>query len=399
MGIRFQCPGCGHKLNVKSYLAGRRGICPRCSEGLTIPGADAAVDEPEGREALSSSTPVSSTSASPTARVSMQGHRHRPNPGRQSAVASSPADATRASRSQSSTGDEPPTRPVSMLGDSETPAGQKSKNSSERPLSDPPRAQTNGPDEMGSRKPAPDWDDQQSSDSLRAGRVQQRGNPPDASDRGVPGTPPMDRPTPVPAGKKLGRGQGAQDSVNDLGRAFEDLDPASFVLDRPEQSGVDQPSGYFDWIADSPNSVWYVRHANGSQYGPAVGRQMRRWVDEGRVTEGCHVWRDGWPHWRQAADVFPQILGEPEKPVGKTETETIRSGAELLEPAPPRNRWLFPAVLMFLFVVAAIVGGLVYYMLTQMEVIASPADNEPTAPIVDPFATDDDPDADQTNPL
>ncbi len=37
MGIRFLCATCGHKLNVKSFLAGKRGVCPQCGEGLDIP--------------------------------------------------------------------------------------------------------------------------------------------------------------------------------------------------------------------------------------------------------------------------------------------------------------------------------------------------------------------------
>lgn len=36
MGIRFWCPN-GHKLNVKSFQAGRRGICPYCGAKFQIP--------------------------------------------------------------------------------------------------------------------------------------------------------------------------------------------------------------------------------------------------------------------------------------------------------------------------------------------------------------------------
>ena len=36
MGIRFFCPQ-GHKLNVKAFQAGRRGICPFCGAKFTIP--------------------------------------------------------------------------------------------------------------------------------------------------------------------------------------------------------------------------------------------------------------------------------------------------------------------------------------------------------------------------
>ncbi len=36
MGIRTTCPN-GHKLNVKAFLAGLRGICPHCGASFTIP--------------------------------------------------------------------------------------------------------------------------------------------------------------------------------------------------------------------------------------------------------------------------------------------------------------------------------------------------------------------------
>ncbi|GAB6166724.1 DUF4339 domain-containing protein [Thermostilla marina] len=36
MGIRFYCPN-GHKLHVKAFQAGKRGICPYCGEKVLIP--------------------------------------------------------------------------------------------------------------------------------------------------------------------------------------------------------------------------------------------------------------------------------------------------------------------------------------------------------------------------
>ena len=36
MGIKFRCPQ-GHKLNVKSFQAGKRGVCPKCGVSLRIP--------------------------------------------------------------------------------------------------------------------------------------------------------------------------------------------------------------------------------------------------------------------------------------------------------------------------------------------------------------------------
>lgn len=36
MGIKFHCPN-GHKLNVKAFLAGKKGICPKCGTKMLIP--------------------------------------------------------------------------------------------------------------------------------------------------------------------------------------------------------------------------------------------------------------------------------------------------------------------------------------------------------------------------
>jgi hypothetical protein len=36
MGIRFSCPN-GHKLHVKTFLAGKRGVCPQCGAKILIP--------------------------------------------------------------------------------------------------------------------------------------------------------------------------------------------------------------------------------------------------------------------------------------------------------------------------------------------------------------------------
>jgi hypothetical protein len=38
MGIRVTCPNCGRSLNVKSFLAGKRGVCPDCQAKFDIPG-------------------------------------------------------------------------------------------------------------------------------------------------------------------------------------------------------------------------------------------------------------------------------------------------------------------------------------------------------------------------
>ena len=52
MGIKFQCPN-GHKLNVKTELAGRKGRCPTCGVSVTVPTASVALGEPDENRTMS----------------------------------------------------------------------------------------------------------------------------------------------------------------------------------------------------------------------------------------------------------------------------------------------------------------------------------------------------------
>ena len=45
MGIRFYCSN-GHKLNVKTELAGRKGFCPQCGVPVQIPQEDEQTETP-----------------------------------------------------------------------------------------------------------------------------------------------------------------------------------------------------------------------------------------------------------------------------------------------------------------------------------------------------------------
>ena len=73
MGIRFQCEHCQHGLNLKSELAGRRGICPKCKGKFRIPlesvsrdsDADSALLESEALSSEVTLPPVSSSVSGP----------------------------------------------------------------------------------------------------------------------------------------------------------------------------------------------------------------------------------------------------------------------------------------------------------------------------------------------
>ena len=50
-----------------------------------------------------------------------------------------------------------------------------------------------------------------------------------------------------------------------------------------------------------------VGWGEGGQYGPAKTDVMRSWLAEGRISGDTYVWREGWPDWREAERVFPQL--------------------------------------------------------------------------------------------
>jgi hypothetical protein len=75
MGIKFHCPN-GHKLNVKAFLAGKKGVCPKCGTKVRIPltsepGLDSDLEETEAARGESSksngSGAAAATAASPAA--------------------------------------------------------------------------------------------------------------------------------------------------------------------------------------------------------------------------------------------------------------------------------------------------------------------------------------------
>jgi len=70
MGIRFYCPGCGRRMNVKAFLAGRRGICPHCEARFEIPQAS---EIPKGAPRYRPSSGVSDAASSSSSATSAVG--------------------------------------------------------------------------------------------------------------------------------------------------------------------------------------------------------------------------------------------------------------------------------------------------------------------------------------
>jgi hypothetical protein len=82
--------------------------------------------------------------------------------------------------------------------------------------------------------------------------------------------------------------------------------PPNVALPQQPVGATGQALG--DPASDAALSQWYVLPPGSmTKYGPAQGDLIRSWVDEGRVAADALVWREGWPQWRPAATVFPQL--------------------------------------------------------------------------------------------
>jgi hypothetical protein len=284
MGIRFLCPECGHKLNVKAFLAGKRGVCPQCTSGLDIPlesqitkgsagsgggfgSADSGDDPPETTLPLSYPPSPSGFPVAPVAKTPMSG------------PAATPATV--------------PVHPVS-------------RPTSGTPLSD--RGAQAGP----SGYPAA---------------------------RTVPMQPavPARQATPLPSVTPMHQAVPMQPTVP--------MHPAASVQPMgptmgPTMAPLMVPTAPLDPIDEAPQAIWYVRPPSGGQYGPARGDIMRKWLGEGRVSPDSLVWREGWNDWRTAAEAFPSLgaMVTPPMPVPVTPASYVASGTPAYSAGPIRPK-------------------------------------------------------------
>jgi hypothetical protein len=196
MGIKFNCPN-GHKLNVKSFLAGKKGVCPHCGAKFRIPmeGGDDGDDRPAPAHGSNGTKPRAMAVAAPT-------------------------------------GAGVPAMPPFPVGGVSTPVTM--------PAAAPVMPMSTG-----------------------------------AGPYGAPAMPMMPAPAAAPA--------------------------------MPLQMPPMPSPALADAISEAPSASWYVRPPSGSQYGPARGDVMRKWIAEGRVSGDSLVWREGWPDWRTAGQVFPSL--------------------------------------------------------------------------------------------
>lgn len=87
MGIKFHCPN-GHKLNVKAFLAGKKGVCPKCGTKVRIPlVSEAGLVDSEVDEAGAEAPSILITSAAPASHTAAAAAGH---PGGNGAAVAAP---------------------------------------------------------------------------------------------------------------------------------------------------------------------------------------------------------------------------------------------------------------------------------------------------------------------
>ena len=316
MGIRFLCPN-GHKLNVKAFLAGQRGICPHCGERFLIPSEsikNIRVDSLGGPRSAGDGTAIVEED-SELADFAMQSHLV-PTVSRPEvpvAVAAQPEaeDAEAAAISATAPGLTPTsqTAPAAVPRpfDQPTGVGGIALEIGEDFAIVPPPSQANTPsapleDDLlaaGSR-----FEDLPDLEELAAA----------ARDAG-----PSTVPTAAPITARPSVGESTRSAPSGTPPATRTPSTAAEPAQRPARPSTEQalptippptpPASLpgVDPISEMPHAVWYVRLASGEQFGPAPGDAMRRWLDEGRVPPGCLVWREGWPDWRRSEATFAVV--------------------------------------------------------------------------------------------
>ena len=310
MGIRFRCQACTNKVNVKDFLAGKRGICPKCGAKFTIP----EQSDPEFQSASDEPEPETAPAPAPAAA----------NP---ALVVTTPSAAH---------GTVPVAAPIAAA----TVAGH-----------------------------SPQLNSTQSSTAQ------------------------------VYAAPQFAAPQQPQ--------------PAPYAPAMPTPGfAAAPPLGPRDPFQEAPNAQWYVRHASGQQYGPAPAPTMQKWLAEGRVPGDGMVWREGWSDWQVASLVFPQLAGPP-VPVARGPV-TLPYAAQTgmfpgpAVPAPANTPFAFGAspasapsspasqfihqrrdnskmmliISIILFIAIAVVGGVLWYVLTKPK----ETDQDVTLFLKQPFA-------------
>lgn len=275
MGIHAKCPACGHSMKLKAFLAGKRGICPKCQASFDIPSAPEGSDEsvPQPRP-VAAGAAANGSAAKPVARPSnVPARPASPHPAAAQAVPqATPRTAAPAQVAAPGAGAGYPSPTVPM---------QPAAVATATPGGYSPAVQPGG--------------------YTPAAPVQ-----PTARIVATPVATPVAQPSYM----------GSMPVVSAAAPVAQLATP-----------------GMIDPLVEAPQAMWYVRPASGGQFGPAAADMMRQWLHEGRVAADSLVWRDGWADWQIAGNCFPQ-LAAASAPTATAGVEIISAGPKEITGRP-----------------------------------------------------------------
>ncbi len=294
MGIRFICPECDNRLNVKSFLAGKKGFCPKCNARIEIPSESTISSPKKPEEAQNGATPQ-----------------------KESVVASEAASAASAP-SQATAGNESlePTPPASVDSTPAQAAPTAQSSSQETPSQQTSRALEEAPHEPAIPEGGPTPADNSASPAPQVLK-------------------PINNSSAETVMETLPRSEIATQlsSTSTEESAPESAAPSVLSTSDQEEPRATEPLGgapaLRDPIDDSPTAIWYVRPPSGGQFGPADGQRMKRWIDEGRISGDSLVWREGWEDWQLAASIFPTLSPGPSETAASENVSPAKSSVSV----------------------------------------------------------------------
>ena len=110
--------------------------------------------------------------------------------------------------------------------------------------------------------------------------------------------------------------------------------------------------------------TWYVRLANGQQFGPADEQAFQSWVAEGRVAADSWVWCTGWPDWKRGSEVVDTSPGGSSPAVDPVQSSAVVRARPARRRRSPRHERakklslvLAAVVFLLLLILVIVVSG------------------------------------------
>ncbi|MBT4693309.1 MAG: DUF4339 domain-containing protein [Planctomycetaceae bacterium] len=108
--------------------------------------------------------------------------------------------------------------------------------------------------------------------------------------------------------------------------------PKSYQVAAQAEDKTRVPLSIERCLREKPDLNWYIRPANGSEYGPADNERLRAWVSENRIGADTELRRDDWLQWKPASDIFIDFSATPTSNNSSTSTSSSNQNGTISTP-------------------------------------------------------------------